>query len=183
MKRVKKEIFEHQQTFIKNVKILESGIIKASSLISKTFKKKGKIYIAGNGGSASDSQHFAAELIGRYKKKRKPFRAVSLAADIGTITCIANDYGYENIFARQLEALGNKNDLVIAISTSGNSRNILNLLKMSKKMKIYSIGFLGNQGGKSKKLCNYSIIIDSKDTARIQEMHQIIYHNICKQID
>jgi len=183
MKEVKKEIFDHQITLIKNVKKLETTIIRAAELIFKTLKKGGTIYIAGNGGSAADSQHFAAELIGRYKKNRKPYKAMSLAADVGTITCIANDFGYENIFSRQLDALGNKNDLVVAISTSGNSKNIINLLKMSKSKKVYSIGFFGNQGGKSKKLCNYPIIINSKNTARIQEMHQIIYHNICNLID
>ena len=139
--------------------------------------------MAGNGGSATDSQHFVAELIGRYKKSRKPYSSVSLSSDIGTITCIANDFGYENIFSRQLEALGKRNDLLIAFSTSGNSKNIINLLKTSKKKKIFSICLLGNKGGQSKNLCDYPVIISSMSTARIQEMHQIIYHNVCSLID
>ena len=113
MKEIKKEIFDHQVTLIKNIEKLETTIIRAAELIFKTLKKGGTIYIAGNGGSAADSQHFAAELIGRYKKNRRPYKAISLAADVGIITCIANDFGYENIFSRQLEALGKKTILLL----------------------------------------------------------------------
>ena len=183
MKKIKHELIEHQEVFKKNFNLIEKNILKISKIIKRTLKKNGIIYMAGNGGSATDSQHFVAELLGRYKKNRKPYGAVSLSSDIGTITCIANDFGYENVFSRQLEALGRKKDLLIAFSTSGNSKNIINLLKISKKKKIFSICLLGNKGGQSKKLCDYPVVIDSTNTARIQEMHQVIYHNVCNLID
>ena len=183
MKKIKHELIEHQEVFKKNFNLIEKNILKISKIIKRTLKKNGIIYMAGNGGSATDSQHFVAELLGRYKKNRKPYGAVSLSSDIGTITCIANDFGYENVFSRQLEALGRKKDLLITFSTSGNSKNIINLLKISKKKKIFSICLLGNKGGQSKKLCDYPVVIDSTNTARIQEMHQVIYHNVCNLID
>ena len=183
MKKIRRELIEHQEVFKRNSNLIEKNILKISKIIKRTFKKKGIIYMAGNGGSATDSQHFVAELLGRYKKNRKPYSAVSLSSDIGTITCIANDFGYENVFSRQLEALGRKKDLLITFSTSGNSKNIINLLKTSKKKKIFSICLLGNKGGQSKKLCDYPVVIDSTNTARIQEMHQVIYHNVCNLID
>ena len=181
--KIKNHIKDHSDLINKNVREISVCIEKIAKDIKSRLKNNKTIFFAGNGGSAADCEHITGELVGRYKKNRKPYKAMSLAADVGTITCIANDFGYENIFSRQLDALGNKNDLVVAISTSGNSKNIINLLKMSKSKKVYSIGFFGNQGGKSKKLCNYPIIINSKNTARIQEMHQIIYHNICNLID
>ena len=183
MKKIKRELIEHQEVFKKNFNLIEKNILKISKIIKRTLKKNGIIYMAGNGGSATDSQHFVAELLGRYKKNRKPYGAVSLSSDIGTITCIANDFGYENVFSRQLEALGRKKDLLITFSTSGTSKNIINLLKTSKKKKIFSICLLGNKGGQSKKLCDYPVVIDSTNTARIQEMHQVIYHNVCNLID
>ncbi len=183
MKKIRRELIEHQEVLKKNFELIEKNILKISKIIQSTFKKNGIIYVAGNGGSATDSQHFVAELLGRYKKKRKPYGAVSLSSDIGTITCIANDFGYQNIFSRQLEALGKSKDLLITFSTSGNSKNIINLLKTSKKKKIFSICLLGNKGGQSKKLCDYPVVIDSTTTARIQEMHQVIYHNVCNLID
>ena len=135
MKKIRRELIEHQEV-LKNFELIEKNILKISKIIQSTFKKNGIIYVAGNGGSATDSQHFVAELLGRYKK-RKPYGAVSLSSDIGTITCIANDFGYQNIFSRQLEALGKSKDLLIAFSTSGNSKNIINLLKTSKKKKFF----------------------------------------------
>lgn len=183
MNKILNQLADHKNLIKKNTDYLQKSILEIKKIVLRTFKNKGTIYIAGNGGSASDSQHFAAELMGRYKKNRKPYKAISLASDISTITCIANDFGYENIFSRQLEALGKKNDLVIVFSTSGNSKNIINLLKISKKKKIFSISLLGNRGGKSKKICDYPVIVDSINTARIQEIHQIIYHNVCNLLE
>ena len=142
-----------------------------------------KIILAGNGGSAADCQHIAAEFTSRFEFNRAPLAAVALTTDTSALTAIGNDYGYENVFSRQLEALGRKKDLLITFSTSGNSKNIINLLKTSKKKKIFSICLLGNKGGQSKNLCDYPVIISSMSTARIQEMHQIIYHNVCSLID
>ena len=183
MKKIRDELIDHQEVLEKNFQLIKKSVIKISKIVKRTIKKKGIIYMAGNGGSATDSQHFVAELIGRYKKNRKPYSSISLSSNIGTSTCIANDFGYENIFSRQLEALGKRNDLLIAFSTSGNSKNIINLLKTSKKKKIFSICLLGNKGGQSKNLSDYPVVIDSMSTARIQEMHQVIYHNVCNLID
>ena len=183
MNKVKKELLMHFDIFKNNFELIEKSIINVSKIIKKTINNNGIIYMAGNGGSAADSQHFVAELIGRYKKNRKPYGAVSLSSNISSITCIANDFGYEDVFSRQFNGIGKKNDLLIVFSTSGNSKNIQNLLKISKKKKIFSICLSGNNGGNSRKLCDYPIVIKSNNTARIQEMHQIIYHNICNLID
>ena len=137
----------------------------------------------GNGGSASDSMHLSTELIGRYKKKRRALRSVSLSSDQATLTCIANDFGYENIFSRQIEGLGKKGDVLICLTTSGNSKNIINALKCAKKKKIISILISGNKGGKCKIQSNHNIIIPSKSTARIQEMQLLIGHSIIESIE
>jgi D-sedoheptulose 7-phosphate isomerase len=151
--------------------------------IKKTLKNKKTIFFAGNGGSAADCEHLAGELVGRYKKNRKPYKALSLTTDTSVLTCIANDFGYEKIFERQLQGLGVKGDLLIAYSTSGNSKNIINVLKMAKKLNIKSIALLGNKGGKCKNLSNYSYIVPSKSTANIQETHHLIGHIFCRLVD
>ena len=158
-------------------------IIDYSSLISNSFENNGKIFFCGNGGSSSDSQHLAAEFTGRFKKDRIPLPALALNSDTASLTCIANDFGYDQVFSRQLDALGNKNDVLIAISTSGNSPNVINAVKKSKEKKIYSIGLLGKDGGKISKLCDSNIIVKSNDTARIQEAHIFIGHILCTLIE
>ena len=160
-------------------------INKIINKISETITKKAKIYTCGNGGSAGDAQHVAAEGIVRLKPKinRKPIPIISLALDTSTITACANDYGYEYIFSRPLEALAKKNDLLICYSTSGKSQNIIQVLKQAKKMKIFSICLLGGNGGMAKKLANMALVVKSNNVARIQETHIFLSHFILEEVE
>lgn len=164
---------------------LNKEINLAIDKIYKILKSGGKVFICGNGGSAADAQHIAAEFLVRLRPKinRKPFPVISLATDTSTITACANDYGYEFIFKRNLEALSTNKDLLIAISTSGNSKNIINVLKYAKKNKIFSIGFLGNKGGNAKKLCKLNLLVPSYNVARIQETHIFLGHFIFEKVE
>ena len=155
----------------------------ASFEMVKTLESGGTIFWFGNGGSCADSQHLAAELTGRFKKDRKSLKSISLTADTSVITCIANDYSYSDIFARQISGLARKDDLVIAISTSGNSPNVVSGLKTTKELGIKSIALLGNDGGLSKDLSDLPLIIPSNSTARIQEMHILIGHILVEIVE
>ena len=157
----------------------------ASIKIFNTLKKKKKIFICGNGGSASDAQHLAAEFLVRLRPKvnRQPLPIINLAQDISTITACANDYNFEKLFSRNLQALYSNGDLLITISTSGMSKNIIEVLKFAKKNNIYSISFLGNKGGNAKKITNLPIIIESKNVARIQECHIFIGHILLEWVE
>ena len=158
-------------------------ISEISSLISKTLRSGGCIFWCGNGGSASQSQHLAAELIGRFKNNRVPYRSLSLTSDSTVITCISNDFGYENLFSRQLEALGNEGDLLMVLSSSGNSMNLKKAIKTAKSKSITSISLLGKKGGLIRDYADYSLIINSDITARIQELHNLIGHIICEIVE
>jgi D-sedoheptulose 7-phosphate isomerase len=164
---------------------IEQDIIKAIKLIYSSLKKKGKIIICGNGGSAADAQHLAAEFIVRLRPKinRRPLPAIVLAPDSSSITACGNDYNFEEIFSRPFFALAKKEDILIAISTSGNSKNILNVLRIARKMKIKTIGFLGCNGGLAKKMCNVKLVVDSNETARIQESHIFLGHYIFEKVE
>lgn len=142
-----------------------------------------KVIIFGNGGSAADSQHFAAELVGRYKIERRSLPAIALTTDTSILTAIGNDYSFDDVFTRQCESLVNKGDIVIAISTSGNSKNVINAIKSSKKKDAKVIGFTGEDGGELKKIVDMCINIPSDSTPRIQEGHRVIMHIICDLID
>lgn len=172
--------------------ILENKVSHLSSQVKfsidkiyKTLKKGGKVFLCGNGGSAADAQHLSAEFLVRLRPhvNRKPFPVISLALDTSTITACGNDLGFEQIFARNLEALANKKDLLIAISTSGNSKNIINVLKCAKRKKIYSICFLGGSGGSAKKISNHNLIVPSNNVARIQETHIFLGHFIFEEVE
>ena len=193
MKNFKKKI---KNTSLK--KVIEDSIIakkslffiedKVDSAISKIFKKVqkgGKIFLCGNGGSAADAQHLAAEFLVRLRPEinRKPIPAVSLSTDISTITACGNDYEFDDIFLRPFKALAMKDDVLICISTSGNSRNILKVLKESKKKEIYSVCFLGKGGGEAKKFSQTSLIVNSNNTARIQECHIFLGHFILEKVE
>ena len=160
-----------------------NDILKSIILIETALKKGNTIFWCGNGGSAADSQHLAAELVGRYKLNRKALKSIALTTDTSAITAISNDYDFSKIFSRQLQGIGSKNDLIITISTSGNSKNIIEVLKQAKKQKIKSISLLGNKGGSSKNYSDISLIVPSSDTARIQECHILIGHIFCETID
>ena len=167
----------------KMMKKYSKKITEISTLVSKTVKSGGCVFWCGNGGSAADAQHLAAELIGRFEKERKAIKSIALNSDTSILTALANDYSYDIVFSRQLEGLGSPNDILLTFSTSGNSKNILNILKKSKIMKIKTIAILGNNGGKAKKLSDYNISLPLKNTARIQEMHILIGHIICSVVE
>jgi D-sedoheptulose 7-phosphate isomerase len=142
-----------------------------------------KILLAGNGGSAGDAQHMAGELVSRFKFDRPAISALALTTDTSIMTAIGNDYGYEHIFTRQIEANGNTGDIFIAYSTSGNSKNILNALELANKKKIVTVGMTGNKKGRMNKLCDHIIEINSSETPKIQEGHLIVGHIICQLIE
>lgn len=156
---------------------------EASVIIANALTKGNTIFWCGNGGSASDSNHLSTEFVGRFNKNRKSLSSISLSADSTLITCIANDFGFDNIFSRQLEGIGKKDDVLIAISTSGKSKNIINSLKEAQKKKIKTIALLGKTGGESLYLADLPILIPSKNTARIQEQHILIGHILCQLVE
>ncbi len=167
---------------------IEKNSFKIEFIIKKldsVLKKKGKIFICGNGGSAAEAQHLAAEFLVRLRPNinRKPLPLISLALDTSTITACANDYNFKDIFSRNLKALASKNDVLICLSTSGKSRNIIEVLKMSKKMGVFSISLLGNKKSLSEKLSNYFIKVESSNTARIQEVHLFLGHLILETVE
>jgi len=178
-----KELNAHKETTEKVINSLQNDIELACKLVVETIKSGNKILLFGNGGSAADAQHIAAEFTGRYKTERKALPAIALTTDTSAITAIANDYGYDRVFDRQVKALANKGDLLIGISTSGNSTNVLRGFEIGKELGCKTIGLTGKNGGKFSVSCNLNIVVPSNDTARIQEMHILIGHIICQVID
>lgn len=158
-------------------------ILNFSKIISDALNTNNKIYLFGNGGSAADAQHIAAEFTGRFVKERKGLAAVALTTDTSALTAIGNDYGFENIFQRQVEALCDKGDVLIGITTSGNSVNVCKALILGNEIGCKTLSLTGNDGGKAKNISNFNINIDVNNTARIQEMHIMIGHLICSLID
>ena len=177
------KLFVQSSDVILESKLLSQKINDSIKLITSSLEHKNKILIFGNGGSASDAQHMAAEFIGRYLLERKSIPAISLATDSSILTAIGNDYGFEKSFSRQCEALVEKNDTVIVISTSGNSKNILEALKICKKKGAKTIGLTGKSGGKLKEKVDLLIQVPSIHTPRIQEGHRIIIHAICEIVE
>jgi D-sedoheptulose 7-phosphate isomerase len=174
---------EHQQVIALVQDSCLTDIIKVSSLMMSVLEHGGTIYWCGNGGSAADSQHLAAELVGRFKADRRPLRSIALSTDTSVLTSVANDYSFDTIFSRQVEALGRPGDLLIGISTSGNSPNVLNAFQAAKLLGLKSVGLLGNDGGGAKGLVEHAIVIPSNNTARIQEAHILIGHCFCDLIE
>jgi len=162
---------------------LTDDVANSAELCISCLRDGGKILIFGNGGSAADAQHIAAELVGRYKTDRKGLSAIALTTDTSTLTSIGNDFGFMHVFDRQVEALANKGDVVIGISTSGKSHNVISALRIASKLNCRTIGLSGQDGGEMNKICNINIVAPSIDTPRIQEMHIIIGHTICHLID
>jgi D-sedoheptulose 7-phosphate isomerase len=154
-------------------------IRRAADMLIETFQRGGKVLLCGNGGSAADAQHLAAELVGRYLKDRGPLPALALTVDTSALTAIGNDYSFAEVFARQLDGLGQPGDLLVAISTSGNSENILRALAVAKKRGIVSLGLAGAGGGKMAGLCDLCLRVPSERTNHIQEMHIAIGHILC----
>jgi D-sedoheptulose 7-phosphate isomerase len=177
------ELIDHQNIIEKVITDVAGDISGGCKLVASTIKNNKKIFLAGNGGSAADAQHIAAELTGRFVKERQPLPGIALTTDTSAVTAIANDYGYEQVFSRQLEALAQSGDLFIGISTSGNSESILNALLVAKNIGCTTLGLSGKGGGQMTGLCDVNIVVPSAITARIQEMHILIGHILCKAID
>ena len=158
-------------------------IKKLGEAIYECHLNSGTIYTCGNGGSNADAQHLTAELMIKFKKVRKPIASVCLTLDTSTITACSNDFNFNKLFSRNLEALANENDILIIFSTSGNSQNIINALKIAKKKNVKTVGFLGKKNSESQRLCDFSFNIESKVVARIQECHIFLVHILCDYID
>lgn len=180
---VLEELLSHQEIINKVIEMLLLPIENGCKLITETVLNGNKLLVAGNGGSASDAQHIAAEFTGRYVKERKPLAAIALSTDTSALTAISNDYGFENVFSRQVEALALPGDLFIGISTSGNSANVLKAFESAKQKGCKTLGLSGRDGGKMNSLCDLNLIVPSDITARIQEMHILIGHIFCKAVD
>lgn len=185
MKRKVEKIIEEQ---IENLMCIKKSdfsekIEEISNQIITALKNNKKILIAGNGGSASDAQHFAGEIVGRFLLERKGMAAIALNTDTSVITCIANDYSYDDIFSRQIEGLGQEGDIFIGISTSGNSKNIINAVEMSKNKNIYTITLLGKDGGQLKEISDNYLLLPYNSTARVQEHHIMAIHLICEIVE
>lgn len=183
IKRLEDELLEHLKV-MESLKVLLVDINLVADYCSQAIDNGNKIFFCGNGGSASDSQHLATELIGRFKNNRRPLAALALSADSTAISCIANDFGYQHIFSRQLEGLAKKGDILFAISTSGNSENVINCVKKSNEIGVKSFGLLGGDGGQLLNYCDKSLVVsETKETARIQEAHIFIGQVICRIIE
>ncbi len=184
MKKTVEKIFAEsikvkQETLKKNL----AAIIKAAETIISAITSGHKLFFCGNGGSAADSQHIAAEFVGRFQKERKAWPAIALTTDTSALTALGNDYTFDIIFSRQLQALGQKGDVLIAISTGGNSKNVLEAVRQAKTMGIITIAVTGGNGGQLSGQCDISIIAASSKTARIQESHLVIFHSICELVE
>jgi D-sedoheptulose 7-phosphate isomerase len=177
-----KNLEEHLEV-INRLSVLDNEVSNLGKLAAHTLDSGGKIFFCGNGGSAADSQHLAAELTGRFIKDRRPLAAIALTTDSSALTCIANDYAFEEVFARQVLALGRRGDLLVGISTSGNSKNIIRAIGQAKTVGVTSVGLLGRGGGQLRTLCDHAIVVPSDVTARIQESHILIGHTLCGLIE
>lgn len=166
----------------KDQELIESITLAAQEVIN-ALSGGGKLIVFGDGGSAADSQHFVGELIGRFRKERTPIPAIALTTNTSTLTAIANDYGFEETFSRQMKALAKKGDVAMGISTSGNSKNVLKAIEEANKLKILTVGLAGESGGGLKALCKHAICVPSGDTPRVQEAHIKIIHIIAELVE
>ena len=183
MKDLIKESILKSAEIVKESIILSDIVEESIKVIIECFKKGNKVILFGNGGSAADAQHIAAEFVGRFQLNRKSYPALALTTDTSVLTSLANDYSYDIVFSRQCESLVSKGDVVIGISTSGNSKNVLNGLKKAKEKGAKTIGLLGNNGGEIKDIVDISLIVPSSSTPRIQEAHRTISHIICQIVE
>lgn len=172
----------HLATF-ERLRPLRSELATMAITLSECLRSGAKILLCGNGGSAADCQHIAAELTGRLRAERRPLAALALTTDTSALTCIGNDYDFDQVFARQIRALGKPGDCLIGITTSGNSPNVVEAFKAARELNITRIGLLGRDGGLLRDLCDLSLIVPSDDTARIQEAHIFLAHTLCAEIE
>lgn len=180
---IEKEFLSHLETIQKVIETSQEDLACASAMAVDTLKAGNKILLFGNGGSAADAQHIAAELTGRYKTERRGLPGIALTTDTSALTAIGNDYGYDRVFDRQVESLANKGDLLIGISTSGNSQNVINAFNVGRELGCKTLGLSGRDGGAMNECCDLNLIVPSNNTPRIQEMHILFGHTICQLID
>lgn len=178
----KQQLQEHRELFSR-LDSLQPEVEAAASLMAAALHEGNKVMFCGNGGSAADSQHLASEFTGRFVNDRRPLAAIALTTDSSALTCIANDYSFDEVFSRQLRGLGRTGDCMVAISTSGNSRNVIKAAEAARGTGIHTIGLLGRDGGKLRALCDIAIVVPSPSTARIQEAHSFIGHSICALVE
>lgn len=181
--RIRRWFEESAETKLKFVAEHADRIQKLADLLAETFRKGNKVLLFGNGGSATDASHVAAEFVGRYRRERAPLAAIALSADQAKLTCIANDYGYAEVFARQVQALGRPGDVAIGISTSGNSPNVLKGLQAARAQGLVTVAWTGGTGGKLVGLADHVFIVPSTVIARIQETHHTLGHVLCELVD
>jgi D-sedoheptulose 7-phosphate isomerase len=177
-----KELNDHLNLF-KKLDALESDLLTAAQMCSNAIKSGGKVFFIGNGGSAADAQHLAAEMVGRFVRERRALPGLALTTDSSALTCIGNDYGFDYVFSRQIEGLGRSGDVLIAISTSGNSKNIIRAVESCKMLNISTIGLLGCNGGQLAPLVDLPMVVPHSTTARIQEAHIFLGHQLCQMIE
>ena len=177
------EFSEHLKATQATMDYIAAPLEIASNLCIDALNTGGKLLIFGNGGSAADAQHIAAELVGRYKVERKGLAAIALTTDTSILTAVSNDYGYGHVFDRQIEALAREGDVVIGISTSGSSANVVSAVKLAKKLGCKTIGLSGRDGGAMNDLCSINLVVPAHDVPRIQEMHIVIGHTLCHLIE
>lgn len=173
---------EHQQ-LMQALRALEPQVLAAGQRLAAVLAAGGKLMFCGNGGSAADSQHLASELTGRFVNDRRPLAGLALSTDSSALTCIGNDYAFDEVFARQVAGLGRAGDGLVAISTSGNSRNVLRAVAVAREAGIHTLGLLGRDGGALREACDAAIVVPSQVTARIQEAHILIGHTLCGLIE
>lgn len=182
MTTIQSEISAHLEVANK-MHSLEPKIQEICEIVADTLQRDNKVFFIGNGGSAADAQHIAAELCGRFRAERQSLPGLALTTDTSALTSIANDYGYEQVFVRQLSGMYRPGDLLVGISTSGNSPNVIRAVEFARRVGLKVVGLLGKDGGKLKDLCDFPLLIPSSDTARIQEMHILVGHIICQYVD
>jgi len=179
-----------QRNLIEHIEVVElvretcAGTIdKIGAVLAQSLSDGCTLFWCGNGGSAADSQHLAAELVGRFRKNRRALRSIALTTDTSVLTCVGNDYSFDDIFSRQVEALGREGDVFIGISTSGESENVLRALRVASELGMVTVALLGKKGGHAQNLAQYSLVVPSESTARIQEVHIIVGHILCELIE
>ena len=182
VKKIFEESIETKKNILNDCEFF-SNLEKIVDIICNAIENNKKVLIMGNGGSAADAQHFAGEFINKFLMERKPLPAMSLATDTSVLTCIGNDYDFNEVFKKQIEALGNKGDVLIGITTSGNSANIIEGFKSGREKGLINIGLLGKDGGAAKELCEVNLIVKSNSTPRIQEVHITAIHAICEIVE
>jgi len=182
-KQITKVIEQHKKAIAKFEADGLEAVAAAAEAITKVFRQNGRVYVCGNGGSAADAQHIASELVGRFERDRKGLPAIALTTDTSVITSITNDYGYENMFTKQVDALVKEGDILWAISTSGTSANITAAAVLAKKKGACVLAFTGNSNSKLEHIADICVCANEKSTARSQEIHQLAYHIICKLVE